>query len=97
MEELVTVALDAMGGDNSPSEIVKGGVDAVNASKEVKVLMVGDREKIQAELEKYTYDKERIEIIPATEIISNNESPVKAIQEQTGFFNCPLSETGEEW
>lgn len=80
MEELVTVALDAMGGDNSPSEIVKGGVDAVNASKEVKVLMVGDREKIQTELEKYTYDKERIEIIPATEIISNNESPVKAIR-----------------
>lgn len=96
MEELVTVALDAMGGDNSPSEIVKGGVDAVNASKEVKVLMVGDREKIQAELEKYTYDKERIEIIPATEIISimNRRS---SDSEQTGFFNCPLSETGEEW
>ena len=83
MEELVTVALDAMGGDNSPSEIVKGGVEAVNASKEVKVLMVGDEQKIQEELAKYTYDKERIEIVPTTEIISNNEPPVQAIRNKT--------------
>ena len=41
MKEFVTVALDAMGGDNAPAEIVKGGVEAVNARKEVKVLMVG--------------------------------------------------------
>ena len=83
MEELVTVALDAMGGDNSPSEIVKGGVDAVNASKDVRVLMVGDEKKIQEELAKYTYDKERIEIVPTTEVISNNESPVHAIRNKT--------------
>ena len=38
MEELVTVALDVMGGDHAPSEIIKGGVEAVNASKQVKVL-----------------------------------------------------------
>jgi len=83
MEELVTVALDAMGGDNSPSEIIKGGVDAVNASKDVRVLMVGDEKKIQEELAKYTYDKERIEIVPTTEVISNNESPVHAIRNKT--------------
>ncbi len=83
MEELVTVALDAMGGDNSPSEIVKGGVDAVNVSKDVRVLMVGDEKKIQEELAKYTYDKERIEIVPTTEVISNNESPVHAIRNKT--------------
>lgn len=83
MEELVTVALDAMGGDNSPSEIVKGGVDAVNASKDVRVLMVGDEKKIQEELAKYTYDKKRIEIVPTTEVIGNNESPVYAIRNKT--------------
>lgn len=80
MKDVVTVALDAMGGDHAPAEIVKGGVDAVNASKEVKVLMVGDEEQIEAELSKYTYDKERIEIVPTTEVISNNESPVSAIR-----------------
>lgn len=54
MEELVTVALDAMGGDYAPVETVKGGVDAVNASKEIKVLMVGDEEKIRKELARNT-------------------------------------------
>lgn len=80
MEELVTVALDAMGGDYAPVETVKGGVDAVNASKEIKVLMVGDEEKIQKELAKYTYDQERIEVVGATEVIDNNEPPVQAIR-----------------
>ncbi len=69
MKEFVTVALDAMGGDNAPAEIVKGGVEAVNARKEVKVLMVGREEAIQTELAKYSYDKERIEIVPASEVI----------------------------
>ena len=80
MEELVTVALDAMGGDYAPVETVKGGVDAVNASKEIKVLMVGDEEKIWKELAKYTYDQERIEVVGATEVIDNNEPPVQAIR-----------------
>lgn len=80
MEELVTVALDAMGGDYAPLETVKGGVDAVNASKEIKVLMVGDEEKIRKELAKYTYDQERIEVVGATEVIDNNEPPVQAIR-----------------
>ena len=80
MEELVTVALDAMGGDYAPVETVKGGVDAVNASKEIKVLMVGDEEKIRKELAKDTYDQERIEVVGATEVIDNNEPPVQAIR-----------------
>ena len=80
MEELVTVALDSMGGDYAPVETVKGGVDAVNASKEIKVLMVGDEEKIRKELAKYTYDQERIEVVGATEVIDNNEPPVQAIR-----------------
>ena len=80
MEELVTVALDAMGGDYAPVETVKGGVDAVNASKEIKVLMVGDEEKIRKELAKYTYDQERIEVVGATEVIDTNEPPVQAIR-----------------
>ena len=83
MEELVTVALDVMGGDHAPSEIIKGGVEAVNASKQVKVLMVGDEAKIKEELTKYTCDRERIEIIPTTEVISNNEAPVNAIRNKT--------------
>ena len=99
MEELVTVALDAMGGDYAPVETVKGGVDAVNASKEIKVLMVGDEEKIRKELAKYTYDQERIEVVAATEVIDNNEPPVQAIRNKkdSSLVRCQrLVKQGEE-
>ena len=80
---MIKVAVDAMGGDNAPSEMVKGGVEAVNASKEVKLLLAGDEKEILEELEKYSYDRERIEVIPTTEVISNNESPVSAVRNKT--------------
>ena len=80
MENLVTVALDAMGGDHAPYEIVKGGVEAVQSNNSVKVLMVGDEKQIRQELEKYSYDQDRIEIIPTTEVITNDEHPVNAIR-----------------
>ena len=41
MAEYVNVAVDAMGGDNAPSEIVKGAVEAVNESSKVKVFLTG--------------------------------------------------------
>ena len=41
MTEMVKVAVDAMGGDNAPGEIVKGAVEAINQDKRVKVFLVG--------------------------------------------------------
>ena len=43
MGEYVNVAVDAMGGDNAPGEIVKGAVEAIHESKKVKVYLVGKR------------------------------------------------------
>ncbi len=80
MQELVKVAVDAMGGDNAPAEIVKGAVEAVNESKEIKVFLVGKEATIRKELEKYSYDKELIEVVPAKEVITNDEAPVMAIR-----------------
>ena len=40
------IALDAMGGDNAPGEIVKGAVEAINARKDIKIHFFGDKEKI---------------------------------------------------
>ena len=82
MSELIKVAVDAMGGDNAPLEIVKGAVEAVQEKKEVKVYLVGREEAIQAELAKYTYDKDRIEVVHATEIIETAEPRVMAIRKK---------------
>ncbi|MCQ2549452.1 MAG: phosphate acyltransferase PlsX [Lachnospiraceae bacterium] len=81
MAELVHVALDAMGGDNAPGEIIKGAMDAVLAEPRVKVSLVGQEAVIKKELEKYTaYDKDRVSIVNATEIIEMAEPPVMAIR-----------------
>ena len=80
MAEFVNVAVDAMGGDNAPLEIVKGAVEAVNESTHVKVFLTGQEVAISSELAKYTYNKEQIEIVPASEVIDMAEPPVMAIR-----------------
>ena len=77
---MVKVALDAMGGDNAPQEIVKGAVLAVNNEKDVFVYLVGKEEAVNAELSKYEYDKQRIEVVNATDVIETGEPPVMAIR-----------------
>ena len=75
------VAIDGMGGDNSPVEIVKGAVEAVNEFH-VDIVITGPEEKIKAELVKYNFDKNKIEILNTTEIVSLDESPVMAIRKK---------------
>ncbi len=77
---MVKVALDAMGGDNAPQEIVKGAVLAVNNEKDVFVYLVGKEDAVNAELSKYEYDKKRIEVVNATDVIETGEPPVMAIR-----------------
>ena len=73
MAEYTKVALDAMGGDNAPVEIIKGAVDAVNKRRDIQLLIVGKEDIIKDELAKYTYDKEQIEIKGASEVIETAE------------------------
>ena len=79
MGKRITVALDAMGGDYAPLETVKGAVDAVK-ELDVNIKLVGPAEQLRAELAKYQYDKERIEIVHASEVIGTDESPTMAIR-----------------
>ena len=80
MNELIKVAVDAMGGDNAPDEIVKGAVEAVQESKKIKVFLVGREEAVRVELAKYTVPEGQIEIVNATEVIETAEPPVAAIR-----------------
>lgn len=80
MPDMITIAVDAMGGDNAPGEIIKGAVLAVQEKKDIKVLLTGDEAVIHKELDEYNYDKERFEIVHAPEVITNCEAPVMAIR-----------------
>ncbi|MBQ2800927.1 MAG: phosphate acyltransferase PlsX [Lachnospiraceae bacterium] len=82
MQETVKVAVDAMGGDNAPGEIVKGAVEAANERPEIKIFLVGKEEKVKAELAKYTYKSQQIEVVNAEEVIETAEPPVMAIRKK---------------
>ena len=82
MAEPVRVAVDAMGGDNAPFVTVKGAVDAAKECGNLKIFLVGQRDKVDAELSKYEYDKDRIEVVDATEVIEMAEPPVMAIRKK---------------
>lgn len=79
---MIKIAVDAMGGDNAPHEIVKGAVDAVNERKDIIVCLTGQEDVIKKELDKHTYNKEQIEIVNASEIIETGEPPVNAIRKK---------------
>ena len=80
MSERISVAVDAMGGDNAPDEIVKGAVDAVLADERIDITLLGDEQLVSAQLGKYTVPEGRITICPTTEVIEMAEPPVAAIR-----------------
>ena len=82
MSELVRVAVDAMGGDDAPFINVKGAVDALKESDALKIFLVGKEDVVKAELSKYEYDHDRIEVVNATEVIEMAEPPVMAIRKK---------------
>lgn len=75
------IAVDGMGGDNSPSEVVKGCIDAINEYN-VNIIITGAEDKIRDEAKKYNFDKDKLEIVDAKEVITNNEHPVMAIRKK---------------
>lgn len=79
---MIKVAVDAMGGDLAPVEMVAGAVEAVNAKPGIQVLLVGQEAVVNKELSKYTYNKEQIQVVNATEVIATEEPPVNAIRKK---------------
>ena len=79
---ILKIALDAMGGDYAPLETVKGAIEAINEDDKIIIILVGKEEVIKKELSKYKYDKSRIEIKNATEVIAMDEkdSPTKVVR-----------------
>lgn len=78
---MVRIAVDAMGGDYAPLEIVKGAVDAARIYG-VGLLLVGREDEIQAELAKYDIKGLDIKIKHASEVIEMGESPGVAIRKK---------------
>ena len=80
MQEMIRVAVDAMGGDNAPDEIIKGAMEAAALREDIQILLVRKEELIREKLKGYTYREEQIEVVNATEVIETAEPPVAAIR-----------------
>lgn len=82
MQDVVKVAVDAMGGDYAPQEIVKGVMEAVQENSNIQIELIGKQNLVEEELKKYSYPEERVHIIDASETISMDEPPVIAIRKK---------------
>ena len=95
---MTRIALDAMGGDNAPGQIVLGGVEAALDQKDVMVFLVGDQDVIKQEIEKLPKGlAERaqaalgagtLEIVHAPDVAEMDESPTKAVRSKK---NCSIN------
>lgn len=73
------IAIDVMGGDYAPGEVIKGCIEAAKETQS-KLILVGNEIIIKEELSQYTYPSEQITIVNAKEIITMEDSPVQAIR-----------------
>ncbi len=75
------IAVDAMGGDHAPAQIVRGAIEAVRKYDNCEIVLVGDQDKIKAELEASgVKDEPRLIIQHASQTIEMGEHPVEAIR-----------------
>ena len=76
------IIVDAFGGDNAPVEIVKGAVQAVKTIEDVEIILTGDESVVKNILKEEKYDGDKISVVHAPDVISNNESPTMAIKQK---------------
>jgi glycerol-3-phosphate acyltransferase PlsX len=76
------IVVDAMGGDYAPEEIVKGVLEAVDEDKSVEVILVGDLDKIDLASINASAGKDRIELVDAKDVITNDDVPTSAIKQK---------------
>jgi len=90
MNSKIIIAVDAMGGDNSPKKIIDGIKISLKSNKDNHFLLYGDKNKIESEISKNEDLKKYCEIINTKDIISDNESPFTAAKKgkESSMWKC---------
>lgn len=89
---MIRIALDAMGGDYAPKQIVVGAVEAACGIPDVKILLVGQMSAIQHEIERFSKDRKQLaqraiekgalEIVHAPDKVEMDDVPVEAVRKK---------------
>ena len=77
---MITIAVDAMGGDHAPRPEVEGSVLATREFNDIRILLVGQAPVVRPELAKHATPNLPIEIVPASEVITMNDHPAQAFR-----------------
>lgn len=77
---MIKIIVDCFGGDKSPKANIEGAIRALNTFSDLHIIFTGDEEIIKKELESYIYNKDRITIVHAPEVISCDEKPTDAVR-----------------
>jgi phosphate acyltransferase len=92
MEKKITIAIDAMGGDNSPDKIINGVVLFLknNSNNDFLLNLFGDEKKIKEHLDKYNISTNLIKITHTNSVVSDEETPLTAVKnsKNTSMWNC---------
>ena len=77
-----TIALDAMGGDQAPDAIVAGAIAALRRFEDIRVILAGPQSRLEALLAEVGDVRDRMEILPADDVIQMDESPMLAVRQK---------------
>jgi len=97
MEKKITIAIDAMGGDNSPDKTIQGVYLFLKKNKKNNDFLLnlfGDEKKILEKLDKYKISSDLIKIIHTESTVSDEETPLTAVKnsKNTSMWNCIKSQ-----
>lgn len=76
---MIRIALDAMGGDQAPTAVVDGALEALH-DPELEVLLVGSPDLLEEQLRRRDAAPHRLRIVPASQVIGMAESPSEAVR-----------------
>ncbi len=80
---MIKVLVDAYGGDHSPAVNIEGTVKALKELKDLEIVLYGDKESLEKDLSAYSFDKDRLTIVHAPDVIDCNDKPTDAIKRKT--------------
>ena len=90
MSKSVIIAVDAMGGDNSPSKILQGISEYIKKNNNIYLRIFGNKTLITNEVDKNKINKNNFEIIECDDVVKNNETPLSAAKRKNTSLKIQL-------
>lgn len=87
---MIKIAIDTLGGDLSPDANIEGALAALKKLTDMEIYLVGDENAINRKLQNEVYDKERVRIIHAPDVIDCHDKPTEAIRtkKDSSLYKC---------